>query len=136
MTVSVSPNLMPLALIRLALIVGLVLGMPLAGWAQALPKEFSKAAAKVTVLEFSAPWCLSCKKLKPEVDKLQKEMGNKLVVHHLNVEKPETERYINLYKIDTAPSFIVYNGQGKLVQRVDKEITPEELRQLIKKAMQ
>jgi thiol-disulfide isomerase/thioredoxin len=99
--------------------------------AQALPKEFVKPAAKITLLEFSAPWCLSCKKIKPEMDKIQKELGSKLTVYHLNVEEPKTEKYINLYKIDSAPSFILYNAKGKLVQRIDRDITGPELRKLI-----
>jgi thiol-disulfide isomerase/thioredoxin len=100
-------------------------------YAQALPKEFVKPSAKITLLEFSAPWCLSCKKIKPEMDKIQKELGNKLTVYHLNVEEPKTEKYINLYKIDSAPSFILYNSKGKLVQRIDRDITGPELRKLI-----
>jgi thiol-disulfide isomerase/thioredoxin len=105
---------------------------PAIALAQPLPKEFAKSQAQVTMVEFSAPWCLSCKKLKPDLEVLQKELGSKLVVHHLNIEKPETEKYINLYKIESAPTFILYNAQGKEVQRIERDITPVELRSLIK----
>lgn len=103
-------------------------------FAQAIPKEFVNSKAKVTMLEFSAPWCLSCKKLKPEVEALHKELGDKLVIHHLNIEKPETEKYINLYKIESAPTFIMYDAKGKQIQRIERDITPQELRSLIKAA--
>ncbi|MBY0405479.1 MAG: thioredoxin fold domain-containing protein [Cyanobacteria bacterium] len=113
---------------------GVLLGQMAAGWATELPKELANAKANVTLLEFSAPWCLSCKKLKPEVEALQKELGPKLMIHHLNIEKPETQKYIELYKIESAPTFVLYDSKGKQLQRIEKDITPLELRTLIKTA--
>lgn len=119
------------------LISAMVVALVPSAWAQqALPKEFQnmRAKPKVTMLEFSAPWCLSCKKLKPELEALQKEMGAKLQVYHLNIEQPETEKYINMYKIESAPTFILYDAQGKQLERIERDITGTELRSLIKSA--
>lgn len=105
-----------------------------ASWAQALPQELIPKAAKnaqVTILEFSAPWCLSCKKLKPTVEALQKKMGAKLAVVHLNVDKPESEKYINQFAISSAPTFVVYDRHDKLVEKIERDITPTELEALV-----
>lgn len=121
--------------LKLALMGLGMIGMVSTAWSQTLPKAFQQTGAKVTLLEFSAPWCLSCQKLQPEVKALEKQLGTKLHVQYLNIEKPETQRYIDLYKIESAPTFILYNAQGKLTQRIDHDITPMELRKLINKAI-
>jgi thiol-disulfide isomerase/thioredoxin len=107
--------------------------LPLSVWAQQLPKEFltAKNPPKVTLLEFSAPWCLSCQKIKPTVEKLEKDLGSKLKVVYLNVDKPETQKYLSLYKIDSAPTFILFNAKGQQVKRVDEELTSEQFQKLI-----
>lgn len=117
---------------------GLLLGsclwaLPLIGWAQPLPKEYQNLRTKphLTLIEFSAPWCLSCKKLKPTLAELEEKLGTQLQVVRLNVEKPENAKYINRYRIESAPTFILFNGQGELIQRVETDLEPEELRQLI-----
>jgi len=114
-----------------------LLSLPLSAWAQQLPKEFLtvKNPPKITLLEFSAPWCLSCQKIKPTVEKLEKDLGTKLKVVYLNVDKPETKKYLSLYKIDSAPTFILFNAKGQQVKRVDDELTSEQFQKLIQTAV-
>ncbi len=102
-----------------------------------LPQEFrvKQPGLKVTVLEFSAPWCSSCRKLKPYVKVLKKETGDKMHLVDLNVEDPGTQKYIDKYGLATIPAYILYNAQGKPLQKVEREITPEELRSLVMDAI-
>jgi thioredoxin 1 len=101
-----------------------------------LPKEFKRSTPglKVTLLEFSAPWCASCVKLKPAVDKLEKEIGSRLNVVDLNITKPETQKYIEMYNLTSVPAYFLYDAAGKPIERIEREITPEELRSLVMKA--
>jgi thiol-disulfide isomerase/thioredoxin len=110
-----------------------LLVFPLTGWTQPLPKEYQNLRTKphLTLIEFSAPWCLSCKKLKPTLTELEERLGTQLQVVRINVEKPENAKYINRYRIDSAPTFILFNAQGELLQRVETDLEPEDLRQLI-----
>jgi thioredoxin 1 len=122
----------------LALLCG-ALSTPLAFSMQTLPKAFQKgktaaAIPKTTLVEFSAPWCASCVKLKPELANLQKKYGTKLNVIHLNIEEDKTQPYIESFKIETAPTFFLYNNQYKLTKRIDGDISPAQLRELITKA--
>lgn len=122
--------------IHVVLLTLYLISTSLADAASSLPKEFrkGKTAAKVTMLEFSAPWCASCKKLKPELTKLQKKFGANLVVHHINLESEAGEKQAESFGVDSIPTFFLYNKQYQLIQKIEKDITPEQLRSLITQA--
>lgn len=103
---------------------------------QTLPKEFQDNAktARVTLIEFSTPYCASCKKLAPELKSLQKKYGSKLLVHLLNPELETMQKYVETFKVDTTPTFFLYNAHNKLIKRMNGDITPSQLRTLITKA--
>jgi thiol-disulfide isomerase/thioredoxin len=112
-------------------------GFILSALAVDLPNAFvSNKSPKVTMLEFSTPWCLSCIKMKPHVEKLEKEMGAKLHVVYINMDKPESQKYVSQFKIESAPAFILFNSKGKQIYRIEREIAFPELKALITKAMQ
>ena len=103
---------------------------------QTLPQEFQdkNKTAKVTLIEFSTPYCASCKKLRPELESLQKKYGAKLLVHHLNAEQEASQKHVDAFKVDTAPTFFIYNAKNRLLKRVNGDITPSQLRTIITQA--
>lgn len=102
-----------------------------------LPKELQSKShqEKLSVVEFSAPWCSSCIKLKPTVQSLRKELGNKLHFVPLNIEKPETQKYIDLYNLASAPTYILYSRKGEALERIERDLTPQELKSIVYKAV-
>ena len=72
-----------------------------------------KLNSKAVLMDFWAPWCGPCQKLKPVLEKLQKDYGDKLKVTKVNVdEHPELALK---YQVMALPTL--------LLAKDDKEVT-------------
>ncbi len=77
--------------------------------------------AKVTnskglvLVDFWAPWCAPCLMVGPEVEKLQKQMGDKLKVYKLNVD--ENRQTAAKFRVMSIPT-IVWFKDGKVATSV------------------
>lgn len=72
-------------------------------------------STKPAMVEFGADWCPPCKKMKPIVQDLEKQYGDKVDIVYVDVDK-----YPDLagkYNISAIPVQIFYNKQGKQVER-------------------
>ncbi|GLE00780.1 hypothetical protein PINS_up009568 [Pythium insidiosum] len=68
------------------------------------------AADKFTVASFSAPWCGSCKMIKPKVEKLGEDLADKSSFLKLDAE--ELEEFFEELEVESFPHFRVYkNGE-------------------------
>lgn len=103
-----------------------------------LPSAFkvSKKPPQVTVLEFSDKFCLSCKKLKPELEKLQKKYGHRLKVVYIDVQQKANQVWVQKYGVEVVPVFLIYKKQKTLFKRFNSDLTPSQCRQWIEKAFQ
>lgn len=64
------------------------------------------ATDKIVLVDFFAEWCLPCKKMKPYLDEISKEMADRVVVFRIDVDKnPGLCREL---KIDALPVLQVY----------------------------
>jgi protein disulfide-isomerase A6 len=99
------------------------------------PLKAVQPSVKVTLLEFSAPWCVSCQLLKPELKKLQSEMGPSLRIVDLNIEQPANQPYVKRYEILSTPTILLFNRSGKALQKLENDFTAKELRQLVLKQL-
>ncbi|RLN14461.1 hypothetical protein BBJ28_00007001 [Nothophytophthora sp. Chile5] len=76
------------------------------------PEEFNAAIGekKLTVVQFSAPWCGGCKMVAPKVKELmEKEFAD---VKFLKVSAEELEDFCEEIDVDSFPTFRVYkNGE-------------------------
>jgi thioredoxin 1 len=81
-------------------------------------------AKKVVLIDFHAPWCAPCKKMRPVIEKLAKEYKGKANVEKVDVEanKPITETY----KVQTIPGFVLFI-EGQKVWSHTGMITYDEL---------
>jgi len=104
--------------------------------AQPLPKQLiPKGKPQLILLEFTAPWCLSCKKAKPVLAQLQKQYGPKLAITHINVEEAKNQKWVNSYHIEAIPTFIFYNNKLQQKKRIETELTPDQLKKQIMMAI-
>lgn len=71
--------------------------------------ELLKSDKKVLV-SFYAPWCAPCKKMEPYILKMQKEMGDKVVIIRLNADENKT--IMQELKISELPTLILYKNEA------------------------
>ncbi|MBF2708287.1 thioredoxin domain-containing protein [Flavobacterium soyangense] len=64
---------------------------------------------KKVLIDFNAKWCAPCKKMAPYLDKMQKEMTDKVVIIRLDADENKT--LISEMKIDELPTLILYENK-------------------------
>lgn len=64
---------------------------------------------KKVLIDFNAKWCAPCKKMAPYLDKMQKEMADKVVIIRLDADENKT--LISEMKIDELPTLILYQNK-------------------------
>lgn len=69
------------------------------------------ADGKMVLVEFSAPWCVYCRRLAPAMEKVAEEYKDILTVGTVNIDnEPELARR---EKIEVVPTLVLYkNGQA------------------------
>lgn len=87
------------------------------------------AENKVVLIDFYAPWCKPCMRMKPEVEKLEKAYQNRVKILKLDYDKNPS--IAKSEEIMALPTIIVYKGGKKTYFEV-KELSYSELEKLIK----
>ncbi len=97
--------------------------------------EFNNIIQKdVTVLiEFGADWCGPCKKMKPLLDDLEKELQGKVEIYFLDIGKSQTKAIE--YEVLSIPQILVFR-KGKLLERIFGEQKKDNLKKLVEKHIQ
>ena len=68
------------------------------------------------LVDFTAEWCGPCHRLKPEIEKLAGELGDKLTIGELNVDI--NSRTAMAYGVMSIPTLILFKN-GQAVARVN-----------------
>lgn len=102
---------------------------PVPGGASASPSVVQAlASGRPVLLEFSATWCPPCRKVKPEVEALAREVEGKAEVVQIDVD--EQRDLAAQYRISSIPCFVaVKNGQE--VSRQTGAISKSEMRRML-----
>jgi thioredoxin 1 len=87
--------------------------------------EFIKltTTSEVVLVDFNAPWCAPCKKMKPILSEIEKEMPE-VKIHTLSVD--QNKELAQAHNIEVLPTLIVYKA-GKEVWRHEGIISKDEL---------
>lgn len=64
---------------------------------------------KKVLIDFYADWCAPCKKMAPYLEKISKEMVDKLVIIRIDADKNKT--LVNQLKIDGLPTLLLYENK-------------------------
>ena len=84
--------------------------------------------AKVTLIDFWAPWCGPCKIMDPIIDELEKELGDKLEIQRINVDEDPAKS--SQFGVMGIPTYVIMK-EGKEVSR-KVGVTPKaELKKLL-----
>ena len=81
-------------------------------------KEFNKrtldeyaAEGKMVLVEFSAPWCVYCRRLAPAMEKIAEEYKDILTVGSVNIDNEQ--ELARQEQIEVVPTLVLYkNGQA------------------------
>ena len=66
------------------------------------------------IVDFWAPWCGPCKMVAPMLEKISKEMGDKLVVAKVNTD--ENPQWATQYGVQGIPTMLFF-ARGKIVHQ-------------------
>ncbi len=87
--------------------------------------------AKPTIVQFWAPWSLSCQRACVGFETLAEEFDDAVAVFRLNVDDhPQTATN---YSVTNLPSFVLFED-GATTARVSGSASPKALRRLFEKA--
>jgi thioredoxin 1 len=85
------------------------------------------AAALPKLVDLGAKKCIPCKKLAPILEELEKEYAGVLTVVFIDIWLPENKGKAEKYGIDTIPTQIFYDPQGKELWRHVGFISKEDI---------
>jgi thioredoxin len=84
---------------------------------EALPEGLSKQqfdalleTNKLVLIDFYADWCAPCKKMKPYIDEISKEMADKVVV--ISIDTDQNQALCKELNIDAIPVLQIYKAKS------------------------
>ena len=80
---------------------------------------------KKVLIDINAKWCAPCKLMAPYLDKMQKEMADKVVIVRLDADENKT--LISEMKIDVLPTLILYKNK-EVIWKHSGFISEEDLK--------
>ncbi len=93
--------------------------------------EFEKVVMQSPVpviVDFWAPWCNPCKMIAPTLDKLAKEMGDKIVIAKINTD--DHAEWMQKFGIQGIPT-LLFVSNGKVVHRQVGALPEKMLRDVV-----
>ena len=96
-------------------------------------KEVLEEKDKVVMVDFWGLSCQPCLALMPTVEKLAETYTTKLKI--VKVETPPQRKLAIRLRVMSLPTFLFYKD-GEELKRISKEVSPEELRQAVKSAVE
>ena len=84
-------------------------------WVGATPLEEALSNGKPTIAEFGAATCIPCKKMKPVLEELIAEHGDKLNLSFVDVRSRSD--LARKYKIELIPTQVFFDSGGQEVTR-------------------
>ena len=81
--------------------------------------EYVQQGSKPVLVEFSAPWCVYCRRIAPAMEKIAEQYEGKILVAQLNID--EEPLIAAKEQIEVIPTLILYHN-GKALSSI---VAPE-----------
>lgn len=65
---------------------------------------------QLVLIDFYAPWCAPCRKMKPFLDEISAEMPDKVIIIRINAD--ENQELTKAMKVDILPTLILYKDKN------------------------
>ena len=85
---------------------------------------------QLTLVDLFATWCGPCKMMHPVLEQLKEELGDKIRIIKLDVEKNES--LSDLYRIQSVPTLMLFK-KGDVIWRQSGTTSPGALKAVIEK---
>jgi thioredoxin 1 len=72
-----------------------------------------QTANRPTIIEFYSRYCMGCMAMKPVVDRLESDAGDRLQIVRLNIDEDPGKTLMSKYGVIFTPTFIHFDAQGQ-----------------------
>ena len=79
-------------------------------------QEAIRNGQRSTLVEFYSPYCAGCLAMKPVVDQLEAEAGERLQIIRLNIDTEPGRTLVDTYSVLFTPTFIYFDRNGTKVR--------------------
>ena len=86
---------------------------------KALFDKLVREEKKLALVEYSAPWCVYCRRINPAFQKLAEQYADRIVMAQVNIDNDE--ELAKEYQIELVPTLVVYKDGAP----VDNIVAPE-----------
>jgi thiol:disulfide interchange protein len=114
-------------LIALCALIGLLASISMVVRAEtpALPAELKQQAnGKMVLLDFYSAFCGTCRMMEPYVRALETKTAHDVRFERIDLSDAGNEKYLDLYKIQGTPTYVLFDAQGAPIYRMQELITP------------
>ncbi len=96
-------------------------------------KEYINKSDKPVLVEFSAPWCVYCRRLEPALEQVAEEYQDTMIFGQVNIDNEPNLAEIE--KIEVVPTLLLYKN-GKVVHSIVAPESRYQLETFIKESLQ
>ncbi|MGF1505724.1 MAG: thioredoxin family protein [Anaerolineae bacterium] len=75
-------------------------------------KQNIAASGKPTIVQFFSQYCVGCLAVKPVVDQLENEAGDRLQIIRLSIDEEPGRSLVEEYDVVYTPTFVYFDAQG------------------------
>ena len=86
---------------------------------------------QLTLVDFFATWCGPCKTMHPVLEQLKEQMGDRLRILKIDVDK--NEALSATYRVQAVPTLMLFR-QGQLIWRQSGALSLSQLKEIVEKA--
>lgn len=84
---------------------------------------------KPVLVDFFATWCEPCRSMHPVLEKLKREVGDRIRIIKIDIDSPGNRKLTELYNVRSVPTLLFFR-EGKVVWRQAGVVEIDILRQI------